>query len=49
MYHCIVLEDYLDVLNLLQAVPGLVPVEAEDSAACGRQPRAAVFVRHHCG
>jgi uncharacterized heparinase superfamily protein len=30
MYHCIVLEDYLDVLNLLQAVPGLVPAEAED-------------------
>jgi uncharacterized heparinase superfamily protein len=30
MYHCIVLEDYLDVLNLLQAVPGLVPVEAEN-------------------
>jgi hypothetical protein len=30
MYHCIVLEDYLDVLNLLQAVPGLVPAEAEN-------------------
>jgi uncharacterized heparinase superfamily protein len=30
MYHCIVLEDYLDVVNLLRAVPGLVPAEAED-------------------
>jgi uncharacterized heparinase superfamily protein len=30
MYHCIVLEDYLDVMNLLQAVPGLVPAEAEN-------------------
>jgi uncharacterized heparinase superfamily protein len=29
MYHCIVLEDYLDVLNLIQAVPGLVPAAAE--------------------
>ncbi|MEZ5563460.1 MAG: alginate lyase family protein [Gammaproteobacteria bacterium] len=38
MYHCIVLEDYLDVLNLLRAVPKLVPAEAETRlrAAAGR-------------
>ena len=29
MYHCIVLEDYLDVLNLVQSAPGLVPADAE--------------------
>ena len=29
MYHCIVLEDYLDVLNLLRCCPGLAPAEAE--------------------
>ena len=29
MYHCIVLEDYLDVLNLIQSAPGLVPADAE--------------------
>jgi len=29
MYHCIVLEDYLDVLNLLRSSPGRVPAAAE--------------------
>ncbi len=29
MYHCIVLEDLLDVLNLIQGVPGLVAAEDE--------------------
>jgi uncharacterized heparinase superfamily protein len=30
MYHCIVLEDYLDVVNLIRSAPGLVPAEAEN-------------------
>ncbi|MBL8200272.1 MAG: alginate lyase family protein [Chromatiales bacterium] len=29
MYHCIVLEDYLDAVNLLRACPGVVPAAAE--------------------
>jgi len=29
MYHCIVLEDYLDAVNLLRSQPGLVPPEGQ--------------------
>ena len=38
MYHCIVLEDYLDVINLIRGAPGLVPADAEARlrAAAGR-------------
>jgi len=33
MYHCIVVEDYLDVLNLLRGFPGLVGADVEDALA----------------
>lgn len=43
MYHGIVLEDYLDVVNLARSNPGLVPNDALDKLASTAR-RAAVFL-----
>jgi len=43
MYHCIVLEDYLDVLNLARSNPGLVPEQAERVLASAAE-RACQFL-----
>ena len=44
MYHCIVLEDYLDAVNLVRACPGLVPAAAE-AALVGAATRALTFLK----
>lgn len=48
MYHCIVLEDYLDLVNLLSANPGLVPPEALDRLTATAR-RAAIYLAGICG
>lgn len=44
MYHCIVLEDYLDVVNLLTRNPGLAPAEALATLSAAAR-RATAFLR----
>jgi uncharacterized heparinase superfamily protein len=44
MYHCIVLEDYLDAVNLARASPGLVPASAVEKLAATAR-RGAGFLQ----
>ena len=44
MYHCIVLEDYLDLVNLLDRNPGLVASEARVTLRDAAR-RATAFLR----